>query len=103
MDELGLSPKDRAILNDIFLQHPSLDRVIVYGSRAKGSHHKRSDLDLALEGEALDRHQVGRLVLDLDESDLPFACDVISLKDVKNAALLDHINRVGVSIYQRDS
>ena len=70
----------------------------LYGSRAKGNFTSRSDIDLALLGE-IDRHTLSAIALDLDESDLPHAVDVLCLAHLRNRALIDHIERVGVEIY----
>ncbi len=40
----GLSLTDCARLNAVFAQYPDIQRVILYGSRAKGSFRPNSDI-----------------------------------------------------------
>lgn len=52
-DRLDLSPKHRAILEEIIVKHlPDID-VWAYGSRVNGQSHESSDLDLVLRGPGL--------------------------------------------------
>ena len=97
-ESLGLKHVWFEQLLESFAKHPEIDEVIVYGSRAKGNYHDRSDLDLAFKGQ-FDRHQLSRIKLDLEETDLPIGFDVLKYEDLKNVLLKDHIDRVGVQIY----
>ncbi|MBI5608344.1 MAG: hypothetical protein HY902_05635 [Deltaproteobacteria bacterium] len=38
---------------------------------------------------------------DLDDSDIPHLVDVSVLRDIRNPALVDHIQRAGVVLYER--
>lgn len=101
-NELGLSSIELAQLRSIFEMHHQIAEAIVYGSRAKGTYTSKSDIDLALVGEALDRHVVARVALELDSSDLIYNVDVLNLTELRNPRLLEHIQRVGVCIYKRE-
>ena len=46
----GLRDSDIQYMTDLFRQHPDIDEVWVYGSRAKGTNRPGSDVDLALVG-----------------------------------------------------
>ena len=54
----------------VFRRYPDLEQVILFGSRATGGATERSDIDLATRG-IRDRHRLGRLALDLDETAIP--------------------------------
>lgn len=103
MADLGLSEAELAQLLSVFSHYPQITNAVVYGSRAKGNYSGTSDIDLALDGEELDRHILARIALDLDDSNLVYQVDLLDLKDLKNPLLRDHIERVGVSIYERSS
>lgn len=96
----GLSALQRADIEKIFQQCPQVQQAILFGSRAKGTQHTRSDIDIALTGAALDRHQLATLRLLFDESAIPFQVDLQLLNEIKSPALLEHIQRVGQVIYQ---
>ncbi|MGE5411380.1 MAG: nucleotidyltransferase family protein [Clostridiales bacterium] len=34
----------------VLKRHKDITRVIIFGSRAKGTYHKNSDIDIAVEG-----------------------------------------------------
>lgn len=87
-------------LKSVFSAHPDVESVVLFGSRAMGTHSPRSDIDLATTG-VLDRHAIGRLRLDLEDLDIPQRCDVVALESIRHEPLLRHIDAVGVTIYRR--
>lgn len=97
----GLSASQISEIKQIFQQCAQVQQAIVFGSRAKGTQHARSDIDIALTGTGLDRHQLAQMRLQFDESAIPFPVDLQLLSEIKSPALLQHIQRVGQVIYQR--
>jgi predicted nucleotidyltransferase len=73
-------------------------RVVLFGSSAKGTARPNSDIDLALYGD-LDDLTVERIAMEMDELPLPYLMDIKAVATLKNHALIDHIQRVGVNIY----
>ena len=102
MSATGLTPEQLALLQQVFNKHPQIAAVKLYGSRAKGTFHERSDVDLVLVGTGIDRHLVADLLMDLADTDLPYAVDLQNYSEIKNRALLEHIDRVGLVIYERE-
>jgi predicted nucleotidyltransferase len=98
----GLTAGQLKALCDCFVGFPAVEQVLLYGSRAKGNWHERSDIDLAVKGPQLDRFQLARLLLDIDDSDLPFQVDLLHYDTFNNARLKDHIDRVGIVIFDRE-
>ena len=85
----------------VFAGWPQIERVVLYGSRAKGSYRSGSDIDLAIEGQDLSLSQLLAIEGQLDELLLPWMID-LSLRDrIDNPALLEHIARMGVTFYER--
>jgi predicted nucleotidyltransferase len=97
---IGLEPVAIAALCAVFARHPEIEEVVLFGSRAKGNHRPESDIDLAVRGIA-DERAVEALAEELDELPLPFLFDVKSLDGIRNPALLEHVRRVGRSVYRR--
>ena len=85
-------------LQKIFSDTPTIKKVILYGSRAKGTYRAGSDIDLAFVGEI--SHQE-LMVVDTRIDDLltPYMYDLSVVSDITNSALLEHIQRVGLVIY----
>lgn len=75
---LDLRPEDLQLVQKILKEQVPGMKVLVFGSRAKGTAKKHSDLDLALVGSApLSFSQLGILKEAFMESDLPFKVDVV--------------------------
>ncbi len=74
-----------------------LAQVILFGSRARGDHHKRSDIDLAARGG-----DVMRFSLAVDE-EVPtlLMFDVVDLDQQVQPELLAAIKKDGVSLYEK--
>lgn len=80
-----------------------LDRAVLFGSRAKGTHKPGSDIDLALVGSSLDWRTVGRISDALDDLMLPYRFSLIVLDGNTDPAVAGHIARVGIPIFDRDA
>lgn len=98
MKELGLSEQELEKIYSVFLRHSEIKKVILFGSRAKGTSRPNSDIDLAVDGVVSDL-QVEALAMELDELSLPYKFDVQSVVGIRNPALIEHVGRVGVEIY----
>lgn len=46
----GLSEYELELIRYVLKRHKDITRVIIFGSRAKGTYHKNSDIDIAVEG-----------------------------------------------------
>lgn len=102
MKALDLSAKTLDALQAVFARYPELAEVLLYGSRATGKATPRSDIDLATRG-ILDPHRLGRLALDLEETNIPQKCDVQAYEHINYAPLKAHIDSVGICIYRKGS
>lgn len=86
----------------VFADYSNVREVVLYGSRAKGNYKPGSDIDIVLKGEELNLDTLNSIRLQLDDLLLPYMMDVSLYSHIDNAALLDHIARVGMTLYQRD-
>jgi predicted nucleotidyltransferase len=102
MSSFGLNQRERDLLVGAFRRHPEIEEVRVFGSRAKGNHESSSDIDLALWGN-INSQLLARLVGELDELPLPYTFDLSIYNHVRNRDLKDHIDRVGSTLYRRES
>ena len=90
----GLKPAEVEQLREVFYQYPAVERVIVYGSRAKGTHRRGSDIDITIVGE-VDWYTLNQLSERLDDLLLPYQIDLSVLNHIDNPELKAHIERVG--------
>ena len=95
-----LSTKTLNTLQAVFARYPELAEVLLYGSRVAGKSTPRSDIDLATRG-ILDPHRLGRLALDLEDTDIPQRCDVQAYEHISYAPLKAHIDSAGICIYRK--
>ncbi|MFR5602329.1 MAG: nucleotidyltransferase family protein [Lachnospiraceae bacterium] len=73
-----------------------LKQVILFGSRARGDHHRVSDIDLAVSGG-----DITRFTLDVeDTTSTLLSFDVINLDSAVQEKLLESIQREGIVIYE---
>lgn len=98
----GLSVQDWRAIRGACALHPAIERVILFGSRAKQTYKLGSDVDLALQGAALTYQTPLRLAQDLNQVlALPYYFDVLNHNAITEPALLEHIARVGCEVYRR--
>lgn len=97
----GLPPYVMEQLKAVFDAWPQIERVTLYGSRAKGNYRKASDIDLCLEGESLGIAELLRLDAEVDDLLLPWKVDLTLRHQIDNPDLLAHIERAGIPIYER--
>lgn len=88
-------------MSSVFSQHPEVEEVILYGSRAKGNYSNGSDIDFVLIGKNLDLKKLRIISRELDDLLLPYTIDLALYDHIKNSDLIDHINRVGKSFYKK--
>ncbi len=80
--------------------HPFVRRVVLFGSRARGDHGPRSDVDLAVEAPEADRRAWLDLVHQLEAAETLLFVQVIRL-ETASPALRARILREGVTLYDQ--
>ena len=95
----GLNQEVLNYLCTIFSDQPAIEKAILYGSRAKGTHRPYSDVDITLTGQNVNLGVLNKVSHQIDELDLPWMFDISSMSQISNPDLLDHINRAGLEIY----
>ncbi len=101
MEEFGLPEKTLKTLRQILSDCPAVEKAVLYGSRAKGTHRPGSDIDLTLFGDRLDLKTLGKLATQMEESPIPYQVDLSLWDRIDHEGLREHIERVGVVFYQR--
>ena len=101
MMPFGLSEQTIERINAVFAEHPAVEKAVLYGSRAKGTHKPGSDIDLTLYGAALSHREMNHILDALDALDLPYSIDLSLFSRLSHPPLREHIKRVGVIFYAR--
>jgi len=98
--EFGLSENTINILKKFFSEFPEIEEVKIYGSRAKGTYERGSDIDFALFGE-INFRLLSKISSEIDELTTPYKYDVADYKTIENKNLKDHIDRIGKTFYKK--
>jgi predicted nucleotidyltransferase len=97
--DTGLTETDISLIAAAIAQFPEIEDALIFGSRAKGSYKKASDVDLAVKGRYVSNETIKRLNFVLNEElPLPYFFDVVHYESLENQLLVEHIDRVGKSI-----
>ena len=66
-------------------------KVILFGSRAKGTALERSDIDIAVSGVK----EVDLLIQKIEELPMLYSIDIVNMDNCKNELLLEDIRQYG--------
>jgi len=99
--KFGLKDEIIEQVNCIFAKYPQIEEAIIYGSRAKGNYKTGSDIDLTLTGQDLTLSILYAVELEIDDLLLPYTFDISLFSQISNLDLIEHINRVGFSFYNK--
>lgn len=97
----GLSSSELDGLCQVLQSFPSVQEAVLFGSRATGTFRAGSDVDLAVKGGS-DSDVILLSATLNEETTLPYFFDVVAHDEIKNQDLLEHIARVGVTIFSRN-
>jgi predicted nucleotidyltransferase len=75
----------------------------LFGSRAKGNYDPGSDIDIALKGEQMHLDDLIEFYVEMDKLLIPNKVDIVIFDRIGEQALIEHINRVGVVLYDKPS
>ena len=99
----GLDPDTERNIKQAFAEIPVIDKVILYGSRAKGNYRNGSDIDITLFGDKLTlSNSVYPLTDGLEDLNLPYMFDISIFSHLDNEDLIEHIHRAGKVLYLKE-
>ncbi len=98
----GLGKSNIDAIVSVFSKNIKISAAILFGSRAKGNFSQGSDVDIALKGNGLNLDDLLNASLEIDDLLLPYKFDLIIFERIKEQTLIEHINRVGIKLYERE-
>lgn len=101
MTTTGLNHSDIKKIQSVFHLHPEVEKVILFGSRAKGNYKPASDIDLTLVGNDLTLTIQQTIENELDDLLLPYKFDISIFHTITSNELVDHIERIGQVFFQK--
>jgi len=99
--QYGLKQSTIDSIHEVLLKYPAIEKVMLYGSRAKGTYRNVSDIDLSIKGDQFNQEDLFRIENELDDLLLPHYIDLSIYNQIKNEDLIEHINRIGIVFYTR--
>jgi predicted nucleotidyltransferase len=99
--QYGIPESDLNALLSELKKNTEIDEIILFGSRAKGIFRNGSDIDIALKGRNLKLNDILEAMSGIDKLLLPYKLDLVIYTRIKEPALIEHINRVGVILFKR--
>lgn len=96
MKETGIKP---IVLEEIrsLAKKYQVEKIILFGSRARGDFHQKSDIDIAVKGG-----DFVPFALEIDENTSTLLeYDIINLNDRVSEELMESIDREGITIYEK--
>lgn len=98
---MQIEPKLLAQIRDVIGKNTSVTSAVLFGSRAMNTASLNSDIDIALKGSvsALTAESISQELEDTVPTLRQF--DVVSYENITLPALVSHIDRVGITFFQK--
>ena len=96
---MDLPDKVLSGIREIARRHP-IDKVILFGSRARGDNKRASDIDLAVFPVA-GFVGGGYFASEMDDLETLLKIDLVYVDEATERELLERINKEGVILYER--
>ena len=93
--DTGIRPEVIREIKELAKKH-NLNKIILFGSRARGDYRRTSDIDLAISGG-----NTAAFTIDIEETSTLLAYDVVDLDKPVEEQLLESIRREGKEIYEK--
>ncbi len=97
----GLTDETISKIQQVFSTFPEVEQAILYGSRAKANFKPSSDIDITFKGENMNLQILNKIEWQLDDLLLPYTFDLSIFRYLNNPDLREHVERVGVVVYQK--
>jgi len=100
--KFGLNESTIERIRAVFATYPQVEKAVLYGSRAKGNYRNGSDIDLTLFGGAdLTLDALHKIMAEIDDLLLPYTIDLSIFNTISDHDVIEHIQRIGVTFYER--
>jgi len=100
-DAVKLEANISNIINQIIkicIELADISAIILYGSRAKGTHMEKSDIDIALKGNNICTME---LLDAIDAIDTLLKIDLIDIDNCKNSLLKKEVEKYGITLFSK--
>lgn len=88
-------------LEKIFNKYSDIDKVVLFGSRARGDYKSTSDIDLCIFGNSLSKRDRYSILDDIDEIETFYSFDVVFFDELDEEPIKESVLRDMKKIYGR--
>ena len=96
---VGLPPEIVSDFYHVFEAYSEIERVLIFGSRARGTQRDGSDIDLAVVAPRMSDERFSELWNDVDEMPIVFKVDCVHFEALKNTRFKEKIVQEGRDFY----
>ena len=100
MSTYGIDQKTRQQLLFLCFSFSSVNKIILYGSRARGDFREGSDIDLAVDAPNMTTREFSILWNEIDDLPVVYIMDLVHLQALTNTDLISAIHHDGIEIYR---
>ncbi|MGL5712989.1 MAG: nucleotidyltransferase domain-containing protein [Paraclostridium sp.] len=86
-------------LQNIFKKYNEIEKVLLFGSRARKDNKPNSDVDICLIGEKITHLTQAKISMDVDELNTPLSFDILNFNELTKKELINNIVNEGIVIY----
>ncbi|WP_059106155.1 nucleotidyltransferase domain-containing protein [Shouchella shacheensis] len=97
----GISKRFMKELQDLCAANEQIEKVLLFGSRARGDYTRTSDIDLAVFTSVLSHSQQNLIEAQIDEMSTPLKVDVLFVDRVTKEKLISNIEKEGAVIFEQ--
>lgn len=97
MNQYGIDEQSwKQILTTCF-NFPGVNKVILYGSRARGDYRHGSDIDIAIDAPCMTSREFSQVWNAIDDLPIIYTFDIVHLQTLTNNAFVSAIQREGIA------
>lgn len=86
-------------LQKIFKKYEEIEKVLLFGSRARKDNSYNSDVDICLFGKKITHLIQAKVSMDIEEINTPLSFDILNFNELVKKELIDNILNEGILIY----
>ena len=91
-----------AEIKNIAAKYENIQKVILFGSRARGDNREKSDIDIAVFPKECPFEQEAAFWLEIEDIDTLLKFDIAVINEDTERELIENIERDGVLLYGQD-
>ena len=99
-DTFGIGPVLDMLIK-VFTRYPHIDKVVLFGSRARGDYKRTSDIDLCIYGDMLTKRCRYDIRDEIEELETFYSFDVVFFDELEKDLFIKSIIKDQITIYDK--